>query len=319
MGIGQITADYYYENSPFPEFPVCGLVTTHPVGEKWITDTAASATAIATGVKTQTGAVSMSKEGEKLTTVLEIAKDIGKSTGIVVTTSITQPTPACFISHFEEWGKEYQIAIQESQSSVDVLFGGGLRFFTNNTVLDSNLIEGMVKQGYEFVSNQSQLETLDTEKEDKIIGLFAYEAMKRADLRNLSLSLMTRKAIEILDNSKKGFFLMVEGSQIDWRCHERDKNGFLVEIKDFTNAIKWAFEYQKSNPDVLIVVCSDHETGGLCLVKDSNARGKARIKFASRNHTANICPVFAKGRGQDNFTGFHDISDIGKILLKLVK
>lgn len=318
MGNGQVSADYYYNHhSPFPRFPATGMLSTHPDGDRWITDSAASATALATGVKVKPGTLAVDENGNKLPSVMEIAQSRHKGTGIVVTTSVTQPTPAAFTTHFAHWGRENEIAEQQQRAKLDVLMGGGLRFFQNNTGADSNLTELMSKAGYTFVATQTQLEILDTEKTDKLIGLFAIEALKQASMRSLSLAMMTEKAVNVLDNYRKGFFLMVEGSQIDWRCHEKDGDGLIDEMLDFDNAIRWALDYQMTHPELLIVVLGDHETGGLALVEDLNARGNIRIQFLSTEHSANICPVFAKGPGQDDFIGFHDIEDIGKILINL--
>ncbi len=318
MGFGQITADYYYNpQSPYPLFPVSGLVTTHPDGDKWVTDAAASSTALATGMKVPPGFVGMTPEGEHLTTVLDVAHRRGKRTGVIATTSITQPGPAAFTSHLQSWGREYEIAAQQAQTEVDVLLGGGLRFFESNAFADTNLISVMQSAGYEFVRTQSQLETMPTESMEKLLGLFALEALKQASMRSLSLRLMTRKAVEILDNDPDGFFLLVEGSQIDWRGHERSADGLVEELKDFGDAIRWALEYQNEHPELLIVVVGDHETGGVSLAEDANARGNVRIKFISGDHTANVCPLFAKGKGAHHFQGFLDIQDVGKKLLIL--
>jgi alkaline phosphatase len=320
MGIGQLTADYYFnESKMILEFPVCGIYATHPKDGDWITDSAASGTAISTGVKVKNGVICLSEDREKLETVLELAERIGKSTGLVATSSITHATPASFAAHVSNRGMEYEIAVQESQSGADVLFGGGLRFFTENTVLDSNLIQGMIENGYEFISQQSQLEILDIENIEKIIGLFADEALSPANKRDLSLAMMTQKAVNVLDNNENGFFLMVEGSQIDWRCHEGNADGLLYEMQDFTEAVNWALKYQKSNKEVLILVLADHETGGVCVESALTHRENGRITFATGNHSANFCVVLAKGPGQEQFSGFREIDDIGKILHKLIK
>lgn len=320
MGVGQLTADYYFnESKMISEFPICGIYATHPKDGDWVTDSAAAGTAISTGVKVENGVIGLSEDGEKLETALEVAERIGKSTGLVATSSVTHATPASFAAHVSNRGMEYEIAVQESRSGVDVLFGGGLRFFTENTVLDSNLIQGMMENGYEFISQQSQLEVLDTENIGKVIGLFADEALSPANKRDLSLAMMTEKAVNILDNNENGFFLMVEGSQIDWRCHERDADGLLYEMQDFTEAVNWALEYQKSNKEVLILVLADHETGGACVESGLTHREKGRITFAMGSHSANFCIALANGPGQEQFNGFYEIDDIGKILHELVK
>ncbi|MBO8130008.1 MAG: alkaline phosphatase [Candidatus Marinimicrobia bacterium] len=319
MGVPHLTWDYYAnENSPFRKFPVAGLVATDPAGKSKVGESAASATALATGHKVEKGMISVDDNGERLKTVLEVANEHAKATGIVTTTSITHATPAAFVSHVLNRGMEYEIAAQICSSNVDVLMGGGLRFFEKNIVLDTNLISIMINRGYFFVSSYVQLEKTFTDTISKLLGLFAYEGLKRAELRTLTLKEMTRIAVEVLDNNPKGFFLMVEGGQIDWRGHEKDEYGFKVEMKDFTDAINWALDYQRKRNDLLIVVVGDHETGGLVLKEDSDEIGIKPI-FTTNQHTASFVAIFAKGPWEEKFCGLHEIADIGKILIDVAK
>lgn len=319
MGIGQVSADYYFNaDSPFSDFSVATLVATDPRGEEWISDAAAAASALATGEWLPRGSLSMTPDGQKLRTVLEAAQKKHKRTGLVATSSLTYPTAAAFAAHAVAWGKEYRIATQMAAADVDVLLGGGRRFFQYNTTLDSNLLGAMAIQGYEVISQQLQLELIDTEKIDKLIGLFAEEALRKAQMRTLSMRLMTQQAVKVLDNGERGFFLVVEGSQIDWRCHERDSDGFLAEMRDFSAAVQWALQYQREHPDLLVIALGPHETGGLFLVEDLTADHETRIQFLSRHHTANFCPLFAHGPGAEKFCGLHPLHQIGKLLMKLV-
>ncbi len=292
-----------------------GLITNDTADDHWITDGAAAATALATGVKVGLGKLAFSDSlGQHLTTIFDLAQQRDKRTGMVVTTSLTHMTPACFMAHGLHWGNEYEIAVQESAAGVDVMLGGGRRFFIENQVLDSNLVKGMQAQGYTYISQQSQLEVLDTEHTERLIGLFAQEALNRANMRNLSLQLMTRKALEVLDNPKKGFVLVVEGSQIDWSCHERDKDNLLHEMNDFGQAVQWVLNYQKDHPKILILLVGLYETGGLNLLKSSRYPQRGYLKFSSSHHTANFCPLFAKGPAAAEFTGLMHLSELGKKL-----
>ncbi|MDO9548926.1 MAG: alkaline phosphatase, partial [Candidatus Marinimicrobia bacterium] len=244
MGIGHVSADHYLNSdSPFSDLPVCALIDTRAGGERWITDAAAAATALATGVEVNPGTLSIDQSGTPVPTILEIARQAKKSTGVITTTSLTYAVSAAFMVHSDNWGREYEIAHQIFASDTDVLLGGGLRFFEFNTMADTNLIPLMEEKGYTFISQQNQLAVLNPAETDKILGLFAAEALRQANHRSLSLKMMTEKAVGILEKNSNGFVLVVEGSQIDWRSHEKDDDGLLAEMKDFTEAIRWTLDY----------------------------------------------------------------------------
>ena len=320
MGIGHVSAEHYINaESPFAEFPVCGLLDTRPAGDRWITDAAAAATALATGAKIVPGKMSVDESGTENPSLLEYAKENGKSTGVIATTSLTYAIPAAFMVHSRYWGREYEIAHKILGSNTDVLLGGGARFFEDNSVADTNLIPLMEAKGYTFISQQHQLEGLDPADCDKLLGLFANEALRQANYRSLSLSMMTEKAIGVLEKNKKGFALVVDGSQIDWRAHERDDDGMLAEMKDFTDAISWALKYQETHPDLLIVVAGSNETGGLFLIQDNSSRGQVGLKYNTSRHTANLCPVFAKGPQSDLVHGIMNIADLGRKLIDFIR
>ena len=319
MGVGHVSADHYLNSgSPFADLSVSALLDTRPGGERWITDAAAAATALATGKKVSPGVLSVDQNSNPTPTLLEIARQVKKSTGVIATTSLTYAVPAAFIVHTENWGREYEIAHQIFGSDTDVLMGGGLRFFESNSVADTNLIPLMEEKGYTFISQQNQLEVLNTDETDKVLGLFAAEALRQANHRSLSLEMMTEKAVGILGENRRGFVLVVEGSQIDWRAHEKDDDGLLAEMKDFTEAIQWALDYQKTHPELLIVITGINETGGVFLIQDNRKRGQTGIKFVTGKHTANLCPVFAKGLQSDSIHGILSIADLGKLLISFI-
>ncbi|MFH1251071.1 MAG: alkaline phosphatase [bacterium] len=320
MGIGHVSADHYLNSdSPFSGMPVCGLIDTRTAGERWITDAAAAATALSTGVNVNTGVLSIDQNSTPVATLLEVAKQYKKLTGVITTTSLTYAVPAAFMVHSDNWGREYEIAHQIFESNTHVLLGGGRRFFESNTVADTNLIPLMEEKGYTFISQQNQLAVLNPAKTDKLLGLFATEALRQARHRSLSLKMMTEKAVGILEKNRNGFVLVVEGSQIDWRAHEKDDDGLLAEMQDFTEAIRWTLDYQKAHPDLLIVVTGTNETGGIFLVQDNQRKGQTGIKFVTGQHTANLCPVFAKGPQSETIHGIISNADLGKHLISFIK
>jgi len=315
VGHGHLTADYFFNNNKYyQEFPVTGLIINDTADDYWITDGAAAATALATGVKVGIGKMAFSDSLGQLTTIFDLAQKQNKATGMVVTTSLTHMTPACFMAHSYHWGDEHEIAVQEAAAGVDVMLGGGRRFFVENETLDSNLIKGMEADGYTYISQHSQLEVLETVNFQRLIGLFALEALNRANQRNLSLQLMTRKAIELLEKQKNGYVLVVEGSQIDWAAHERDEDNLLHEMNDFGQAVQWVLDYQKKHPDILILLIGLYETGGLNLLKSSRYPQRGYLRFSTSHHTANFCPLFAKGPAAQEFTGWMHLSAVGKKL-----
>jgi alkaline phosphatase len=320
MGTGHVTADYFYNSdSPFLKFDVLALVDARPDSGQWIPDAAAAATAIATGEQVEQGALSQDAAGNPIPTILEIAEKRGKSTGVITTTSLTTAVPAAFMAHAEQWGSEYDIARQISESDVDVLLGGGRRFFQTVSEGTPSLIGIMENRGYTFVSQQQQLELLLPQNTEKLLGLFAQEALRQANHRSLSLSLMTEKALGILSKNKHGFILEVEGSQIDWRAHEKDDAGLLMEIKDFADAVNYGLRFQQEHPEVLIVVIGTNETGGVYFVHDSRQENAAGMKFITGEHTANLCPAFAKGPRAECLRGVMTISELGRRLINLIK
>lgn len=313
-GLSQLSAlRYSTDDFQFNRFKSVGIVTTHPVG-KLITDSAAGATAFATGEKTRNGMVSMLPDGTKPKTVLEIAEELGKSTGLVATSQLTHATPACFGAHAEARGEEMEIARQMAAQDIEVLLGGGQKFFLTNDNA-GNLVQGMEHQGYTYIDNQNELSSLNTASTGKVIGLFAESGMQPAKEGRLPLELMTRKALEILSQDEDGFFLMVEASQVDWESHDNDSEGVIAEVKDMNNALKRMLDFQENNPEVLVAWIADHETGGLAVGENEDGLD---LLFASGGHTATMVPAFAKGPGEELFRGSYDNTDFGKHLIRLI-
>ncbi|MCP3850438.1 MAG: alkaline phosphatase [Gammaproteobacteria bacterium] len=319
MGIAHLTAGKIIKGSlNLEEFKHIGLLMTHSQ-DALVTDSAASATAMATGYKTRNGFISLSSEGTALKTVVEYAKEQDKATGIVVTSSITHATPAAFATHVNDRDKETIIAEQLAQSGVDVLLGGGWSFFVPNTVAGSqrpdhrDLLADM-RQSTHVVMTKKEFKTLSDV--DSLVGLFAREGLPKVEQRQPSLSDMTQKAIEILSKNKKGFFLMVEGSQIDWAGHKNNESYLISEMVDFDNTIGVALAFAKENTDTLVVVTSDHETGGFAIHDGSvQQRVMTKTDFTRTSHTAEMVPVFSYGPGALEFSGIADNTKIGKILI----
>lgn len=245
-----------------------GMMRTDSANSE-VTDSAAAGTAMATGEKTNNGMISMSPEGEKLDTILEAAEERKLSTGLVATSTITHATPAVFASHVDDRNNEVAIAPQILENDVDVILGGGKNFFlpeSEDGKQEKNLIQEAKDDGYTFVENSKALSNVKKE-DDKLLGLFAGESMApeldREESKQPSLSEMTDAAINVLKKDKDGFFLMVEGSQIDWAGHAHDAAWAMTDAAAFEDAVETAVEFAKKNENTLVVVAADHDTGGM--------------------------------------------------------
>ena len=274
-------------------FPVMGLINTSSSDSK-ITDSAASATALSTGVRTYNGAIGMDPDSNSVTTVLEVAQSRGMATGLVATSSITHATPAAFASHVPDRNMAWEIARQLANADVDVILGGGRSFFDPSSRPDSlDLHSGLVAR-YSYVESAAELAELQTDEIHKLFGLFAEEHMPAEPLRSPTLPEMTRAALEVLDHDPDGFFLMVEGSQPDWRGHDHEPlSAIVAEMLDLDRAIGVALEYQSSHPETLIVVTADHETGGLAIQQAGTRRLLTGAAAAADSTAAQLAEVIS--------------------------
>lgn len=247
------------------QFKVMGLVDTR-ASNTLITESGAGATAYASGVRTYYFAIGVGPDSQPVETVLEAAKKKGWATGLVATSSITHATPAAFASHVKSRASEFDIAKQMTALGPDVMLGAGTRFFSPRTRPDSADLIGQLQATHTVVTDAGAFESLKDTTIKRVVGLFGEVEMPIASRRRPTLPAMTKKAIDILSRDPDGFFLMVEGSQTDWRAHDNMPLDWVIdEILDFDSAIGVALEYQRRVPDVLILVVADHETGGLAI------------------------------------------------------
>jgi alkaline phosphatase len=301
--------------------PVGGLVLTHS-GNSMVTDSAAAGTAMATGYKTSNGTVSQTPGGIPLKTVLEVAEEKGKSTGLVCTSAVTHATPASFAAHAAKRSMQPAIAEQLAAAEIEVLFGGGLGFFLPNTAAGSlrtdetDLLHSLSNQ-MTVVTTLEQFDAMGVP--ERAAGLFASNALPKASEGRIALSVMTAKALEILSRNKTGFFLMVEGSQIDWGGHANDTDYVLSELFDFDEAVGVALDFAELDGDTLVIVTSDHETGGFVLLDGSvDSRFVSETSFAVEKHSASMVPLFAYGPGAEAFGGIRDNTELGRIMMEHV-
>lgn len=292
--------------------PVTGIVKTY-AANSLITDSASGATAYSCGVKTDNGKIAQLPDGTDCKTILEMAEEKGLSTGIVSTSGVTHATPASYASHVPSRGMQAEIAEQYLLSGTDVILGGGTEYFIPSTEAKSkrkderNLITEFKEAGYEYIDTKA---ALDASVNGKLLGLFSTSGMPSEE-RTPTLEEMSSKAISILSENENGFFLMIEGSQIDWGGHENNTPYVLREVEDFDNAIKAALDFAKEDGETLVVVTADHETGGMTLNAPYGSRDRIEIAWTTGNHTGVPVPLMAYGPHAIEFTGWWENTEVG--------
>ena len=294
-------------------FPVAGYSRTY-CADKLITDSCAGGAALAGGEKTKYGYIGQDVDGKPFYTLLHQAQALGKKTGLVVTCRINDATPADFVCHSPDRHLEAEIAEQYVGSGVDFIVGGGRQFWDQRED-GRNLIDEMKALGYNFVEKREDLAHVHS---GKLLGLFAPLDMDPVLDRGPVLEDATMKAIELLDN-KKGFFLMVEGSQIDDWAH-RQKVGYMAEeLFDFDKTIGKVLEWAEKDGHTLVVVTADHGTGGITLVDGSLEDRTVNVHFSTKGHHGIVVPVFAWGPHAEDFGGVMENAELSNRIRKLIK
>ncbi|MFW6146842.1 MAG: alkaline phosphatase [Thermodesulfobacteriota bacterium] len=276
MGIPQRTAAETFTGKRLlmDTFPAQGITTTY-AADRFITGSAASATALACGQKTNIGMIGMAPDQRHVMSIAEMARDQGMKVGIISSVSIDHATPAAFYAHVTTRGQYYDIAVALAESGFDFFGGGGIKDPTNKKKNTSSFrgdaLEIAKANGYNIITNRANFMDLEPGS-GKILAWNAKlpdgKALPYAidtAYEDITLQEFTAKAIELLEN-QKGFFLMVEGGKIDWACHANDGTTSIKDTLAFDDAIKEAVAFAERHPrETLIVVTGDHECGGLTL------------------------------------------------------
>lgn len=282
--------------------------------DDYITDSAAGGTALSTGIKTYNGAIGVDVNKNPVKTILEDAEAKNLSTGLVSTSSITHATPASFIAHQPSRNMYEEIAADFIKTDIDVFIGGGYKNFTQRKD-GRNLVNELKQKGYTVEQDINKIKNV---KSGKLVGLTAEEHNGRVAERGDMLPVATQTAINILSQNKKGFFLMVEGSQIDWGGHAGSTIYIVEDMLDFDKTIGKVLEFAAKDGKTLVVITADHETGGMALTGGNMESGKVKADFPLGGHTAVMVPVFAYGPGAEQFTGIMENTDIHKKMKKLL-
>jgi len=323
MGVGHISAaKIEKETLNLEQFKVLGLLSTQAI-DSLITDSPAATTALATGVNTLVGAIGVTPEGDPLKNVLEYSKDRGKGTGLIATSNVTDGTPACFVAHVSSRHMYAEIADAIAELKIDVIMGGGWGYFIpknheGSLRQDARDLLSELSQTHEMVMTPQQFRALG--KPRRLIALLAQENLPPASLRPVPLIEMTQKAIEALSQYENGFFLVVEGSQIDWASHHGNGEQLIEEVIDLDEAVGAALEFAKTDQQTLVLVVSDHETGGYTILNGSVKKKKVtQASFFTEGHSAAMVPLFAYGPGSEAFAGIHDLAFVGQTLISYLQ
>ena len=292
-----------------------GLSKTY-CADRLITDSGAGGTALATGQKTNYHYVGVDTEGKPLKSLIDLASENGKSSGIAVTCRLWDATPATFCCHNIDRDNEAEIVADYVNCNADYVFGGGAKLFENRED-GRNIFKELSIKGFQIPRSWEEVEKIKSGKVFAVVdSVDTPLPAERGDL----LARASLKGIELLNQNTKGFFMMIEGSQIDDYGHFNDLDLLMQETHDFDRTIGKIYEWAAQDGETLVVITADHETGGLTLVDGDLEEGRIVCKFSTGGHSGVMVPVYAFGPGSEKFTGIYEntaIFDKIKELLNL--
>ncbi|MEZ5043820.1 MAG: alkaline phosphatase [Saprospiraceae bacterium] len=308
MGLSQISAGLYHNNNrlSLEKFPVVGLHKSHSA-DYLVTDSAAGATAFSCGRKTLNGTIGITPDSLACKTILEEMEEKQYATGLVVTSTIVHATPAAFFAHQPLRVFYENIALDLAQKEVDLFIGGGLEYFNNRNLDKRDLVQELKDKGYKVgdYSKQPLKRFLPDPKQNFAYFTAQTQPEEVLEGRNYLPSASLMAAEFLSQRSEKGFFLMVEGSQIDWAGHANNEQSLLQELTDFDKTVNNLLNFARKRGDTLVIVTADHETGGLS-INEGSKMGRLRLAFNLNDHTATMIPVFAYGPQAQLFSGIYE-------------
>jgi alkaline phosphatase len=320
-GLSQLSSAFYFKKTKpnYARFKSISLIKTSSAKED-ITDSAAGATAFSTGEKTYNGAVGVAVDSTKLKTLVEILSPQNVKTGLISTSAIQHATPASFYAHALHRSQYEDITLDLVNSNVDFLAGGGRQFF-NKRKDGRNLLKELKVKGFEIDTTALRGIT-EMKKYSKMAYVLAENHLDAvAKGRGDFLPKATELGIAFLnkDAAKSSFFMMIEGSQVDWGGHNNDADYLISELIDFDDAVGIALDFAEKDGNTLVIVTADHETGGFTLAPTQKKRGDGTAYndfkeitgiFSTKEHSATLIPVFAYGPGSEVFSGIYENTEI---------
>ena len=308
MGLTQISAGIFanQNTSHFERFKVVGIHKPYAF-DKLITDSAAGATAFACGVKTYNGAIGVNSDTVAVQTILEEAEEKGMATGLIASSSIVHATPASFIAHNAFRRNYEEIAEDFLKTDIDFFVGGGRKYFDARSIDDRNLLEELREKGYVISSYfEEDYSNVSVSSNSKFGFLTSSEEPLRFSEGREYLNKAVKDGLRHLSRQNdQGFFLMIEGSQIDWGGHANNIDWVISEWKEFDQVLGNILDWAEKDQETLVVVTADHETGGLAIQPESTMDNLIGA-FTSTYHTGAFIPVFAYGPGSEKFGGIYE-------------
>lgn len=291
-----------------------GLSKTWAV-KKLVTDSGSGGTSLATGVKTVYHAVGVDPEGKPLTSLVDVAKELGKDAGMAVTCRLWDATPCDFCCHNIDRDKEEELVGDYPTSGVDFVFGGGAQKFSNRKD-GRDIFKELQKKGYHVSRTLDDFFAYD--KNSRIFAVPYDKDTPLPDERGDLLARASMKGISLMNQNKNGFFMMIEGSQLDDYGHFNQLDLLMKETLDFDQTVGEVMKWAAKDGETLVVVTADHETGGLTLVNGNKEEGRVECCFSTKDHSGAMVPVYAFGPGAENFTGIFENTDVFKKIKKLM-
>lgn len=291
-----------------------GLSKTWAV-KKLVTDSGSGGTSLATGVKTVYHTVGVDPEGKPLTSLVDVAKELGKDAGMAVTCRLWDATPCDFCCHNIDRDKEEELVGDYPTSGVDFVFGGGAQKFTNRKD-GRDIFKELQKKGYHVSRTLDDFFAYD--KNSRIFAVPYDKDTPLPDERGDLLARASMKGISLMNQNKNGFFMMIEGSQLDDYGHFNQLDLLMKETLDFDKTVGEVMKWAAKDGETLVVVTADHETGGLTLVNGNKDEGRVECCFSTKDHSGAMVPVYAFGPGAENFTGIFENTDVFKKIKKLM-
>lgn len=312
MGLTQVTAGMFMNGNQLQleRCPVIGIHKPYSA-DNLITDSAAGATAFSIGKKTNDGYLGVDAGGKSYTTIMEDAIKQKLATGLIVTSTIVHATPAAFFSH-QKGREDYEaIASELVNADVSLIIGGGKKYFDRRNTDTLNLIHHLKARGYLVTDYFEQdYDQWIIPKVERVCYFTADGDPLPVSNGRTYLPKATKDGIQFLHElTNKGFFLMVEGSQIDWGGHANDANYIITEMLDFDKAIKEALDFAEKDGNTLVVITADHETGGFSITGGKKF-GNLTTAFTTKKHSADLIPVYAYGPGAEKFSGIYENTEI---------
>lgn len=324
MGLSQVSmlkVENENKMTSFDRADNIALTTTHSANNR-ITDSAASGTALATGHKTNNGVLGMVDSGDNFESIIERAIKDGKSTGLVVTSTLQHATPAAFYANVPSRNNYELITEQLLDSNIELLIGGGGKYFSNESPVGGNYYDAFKEKGYSVARSLVEVDDVDGSLLCVISEDHAPKAKDRGDFLPDALTM----ALEILSNNSSvhdnGFVLMVESSQIDFAGHENNAEYMIDEMRDFDKTIAIAMNYADENENTLVVVVADHETGGLAIVSNEEdftlSDSGVGYNYGTGGHSGVMIPVYLYGCGAELINGIMDNTELSQKLAEIL-